>query len=218
MTTCGLARLPHQVAAHQIVERLVGAAQLHVRLERHRVVALHQRVHELVTPIWRPAVHPLLKFSRLSICPTVIWPVSLSTSAKVSLREPLAVAADLQLAGRGVEHLARLLEVGLGVGVDGVVVEHRPGLVAPGGVADLGRVVADDQHRLVAQVLELPHLPQHDRVAEVDVRRRRVQPQLDPQGPRPAPASPAAPPAKKPLPPPAPAAPAPVQSPATCPG
>jgi hypothetical protein len=37
-----------QVAAHQQVELLVGAAQLQVALQRHRVVALHQRVQELV--------------------------------------------------------------------------------------------------------------------------------------------------------------------------
>ena len=37
-----------EVAAHQQVERLVGAAHLDVRLERDRVLGLEQRVQELV--------------------------------------------------------------------------------------------------------------------------------------------------------------------------
>ena len=37
-----------QAAAHQQVELLVGAAELDVGLQRHRVVALHQRIQELV--------------------------------------------------------------------------------------------------------------------------------------------------------------------------
>ncbi len=37
-----------QMAAHQQVELLVGAAQLQVRLQGHRVIALQQRVQKLV--------------------------------------------------------------------------------------------------------------------------------------------------------------------------
>jgi hypothetical protein len=41
--------------------------------------------------------------------------------------------------------------------------------------------VADQEDHLVAQVLQLAHLVQHHRVADVDVGRRGVQPQLDAQ-------------------------------------
>jgi hypothetical protein len=37
-----------QMAAHEQIELLVGAAQLQVALEGHRVVALHQRVEKFV--------------------------------------------------------------------------------------------------------------------------------------------------------------------------
>ena len=76
--------------------------------------------------------------------------------------------------------------------------EHRAQRRAPGRVAHARRVVADDQHDPVAGVLELAQLAQHDRVAEVDVRRRRVDAELHAQRPplarRPARASPRAPP------------------------
>ena len=52
---------------------------------------------------------------------------------------------------------------------------------APARVADARGVVADDQHDAVAEVLELAQLLQHDRVAEVDVGRGRVDPELDAQ-------------------------------------
>ena len=85
-----------------------------------------------------------------------------------------------------VEHLEGLLLVGLGVARRsrsasscGRVVER------PLRVADARGVVADDQHDRVAEVLELAQLAQHDGVAEVDVRRGRVDAELDPQRPAP---------------------------------
>ena len=40
--------LGHEVAPHEQVEELIGAAQLDIRLERHRVVRLGDRVEKLV--------------------------------------------------------------------------------------------------------------------------------------------------------------------------
>ena len=82
-----------------------------------------------------------------------------------------------------VEDPHRLLLEGRGVGVDLGFAEHRAQRRAPRGVADAGRVVADDQHDAVPGVLELAQLAQHDRMAEVDVGRRRVDPELDAQRP-----------------------------------
>ena len=59
--------------------------------------------------------------------------------------------------------------------------QHGARVRAPAGVAHARRVVADDQHDDVTQVLELAELLQHDRVAEMDVRRRRVEAQLHAQ-------------------------------------
>ena len=75
------------------------------------------------------------------------------------------------------------VEVIAGVGLDLVLGQLGPGLVAAGGVADQGRVVADDDDGRVAQVLKLPELAQGNRVAEVDVDAGRVDAVLDPQGP-----------------------------------
>jgi hypothetical protein len=51
----------------------------------------------------------------------------------------------------------------------------------PAGVADHPGEIADQEHDVVPQVLELAHFVEDDRVPEVQVRRRRVEPGLDPQ-------------------------------------
>ena len=80
-----------------------------------------------------------------------------------------------------VDDPADLREVVAGVGLDLLLGQRGPGLVAAGGVADQGRVVADDDDGRVAQVLELPQLAQGDRVPEVDVDAGRVDAVLDAQ-------------------------------------
>jgi hypothetical protein len=92
---------------------------------------------------------------------------------------PLGVVANLGL--RGVEHQARLFVVSLRVGLDLLARERRAGGVATRRVADHRREVADQKNHLVPQVLQLAHLVQHDRVADVDVGRGRVEAELDAQ-------------------------------------
>ena len=75
----------------------------------------------------------------------------------------------------------RLLHVGGGVGLDLLLREAGPGGRLARRVTDLGGEVADDQDRGVTELLELAQLAQHDREAEVDVGRGRVDAELDPQ-------------------------------------
>ena len=123
----------------------------------------------------------LAKSSRSSSCATVTVP---HEPEQVLHRhvEPLGVAAHLEPLVVG-EHLGRLVEVGLRVRVDLLGREHGPRRRAPGRIAHARRVVADDQHDGVPEVLELAQLLQHDGVAEVQVGRRRVQAELDAQRP-----------------------------------
>ena len=78
----------------------------------------------------------------------------------------------LHLGALAVEHLERLVLVGLRVRVDLFGGQHRPRRVAPARVADPGGEVADDQHHPVARLLELSQLGEHHHVAQVDVGRR----------------------------------------------
>src|SRR6185369_15606963 len=97
--------------------------------------------------------------------------------------EPVGVVHHLDRAVRLVapNDLERLLEVGLRVGVDLLLGELRARLVAPRRVAEHRRRPADDEDRVVAEVLELAQLAQHHGVAEVQVGRGRIEAELDAQ-------------------------------------
>ena len=83
----------------------------------------------------------------------------------------------------GIEDLERLLDVRLGVPVDLLVGEDRPLGRAARRIADPRRVVADDEDADVALVLEGAHALERNPAADVDVRRRDVDAELDAQRP-----------------------------------
>ena len=177
----GLAVGALDVATEQEVELLVGPAELDVGLDRHRVVPLQQRVEQLEHR------------DRLA--------------GRVALVEVVA------LEDPGHRRCAHQREQALGIGMSSHSplkrtsrrsgsstfsawswkvfalasisrrIEHRPRGRASARVAHAGRVVTDDQDDGVPEILELAQLLQHDREAEMDVRRRRVDPQLDAQRP-----------------------------------
>ena len=106
-------------------------------------------------------------------------PARRKTLLQAHAGEPLAVGPDL--GALGVEDAEGLLAVGRGVALDVGRAEHGPRGGAARRVADAGGPVADDEHRQVAGVLELAQLAEHDGVPQVDVGRRRVDAELDPQ-------------------------------------
>ena len=54
--------------------------------------------------------------------------------------------------------------------------------IAAARIADAGRVITDNDHGLVAEFLELPHLPHGNRVPQVHVDSGRIDAVLDSQG------------------------------------
>jgi len=168
-----------QVSAHQQVELLVGTAEFQVGLQRHRVVALHQRVQQLVDGDRAAGAETLCKVVTLEHARQRVLRGQVDHAARAERVAPLAVVADLGL--RRVEHEAGLAVVGLGVGFDLLARERRARRVAAGGVADHRREVADEKDHGMPKVLQLAHLVQHHRVADMDVRRRGVEAELDAQ-------------------------------------
>src|SRR5260370_42194916 len=77
-----------------------------------------------------------------------------------------------------IEDQKGLLEVGLRVGVHLLAAQHRAGLGAPTRVANQRGVVADDEDDCVPVVLKGAKRIEHDEVTNVQVRSRRVEPEL----------------------------------------
>src|SRR5258708_23946043 len=80
-----------------------------------------------------------------------------------------------------IEDQKGLVEVGLRVGVHLLAAQHRPGLGAPTRVANQRGAVADDEDDRGPVVLKGAKRIEHDEVTNVQVRRRRVEPELDPE-------------------------------------
>ncbi len=114
---------------------------------------------------------------------TVVRAVSRRTSAMSHRGQPRRVPHHLDAARGEVKDPPDLVDVGRGVELDLLGGERRAGRRAARRVADPGGEVPDDEHRDVAEVLELAQLAQHDREPEVDVRRGRVDAQLHPERP-----------------------------------
>ena len=103
----------------------------------------------------------------------------LDHTARAQWVTPFAVVADLGL-GR-VQHQASLAVIGLSVDLDLFGRQRWAGAVAARRVANHTGEVADQEDDRVAQILQLAHLVEHHRVTDVDVRRGRIQAQLDAQ-------------------------------------
>ncbi|MNI26967.1 hypothetical protein D3C73_806880 [compost metagenome] len=168
-----------QLAAHQQVEFLIGAPQLQIGLQRHGVIALHQGIQELVHRNRDAALEPLGEVFAFHHAGHRIARGQLDHAARAQGIAPFGVVTDLGACR--IQHQAGLRVVGLGVGLDLFAGQRRAGAVAAAGVADGGREIANQEDDVVPQVLQLAHLVQHHRMAQVDVRRGGVQPQLDAQ-------------------------------------
>ena len=125
------------------------------------------------------AAKRLAKSSRSSSCATVVVRARRNSSS-IDMSSHSELKRTSKRSGRRGAR-GRPAPGSCGVRVDLVAGEHRPRRRAPARVAHARGVVADDQHDAMAEVLELAQLLQHDRVPEVDVGRRRVEPELDAQ-------------------------------------
>ncbi len=82
-----------------------------------------------------------------------------------------------------VEDPPELAQQPVGVPLDDLLRQPRPGLGLSARVPDARGEVPNDEHRRVPRVLEVPELPQHHGPAERHGRRGRVEAELHPQGP-----------------------------------
>ncbi|EXI68447.1 MAG: hypothetical protein AW08_01229 [Candidatus Accumulibacter adjunctus] len=168
-----------QLAPDEQVEFLVGAAEFDIGVHRHRVITLAQRVEQFVNR------------DRLTVSVTLGKVVALEHAGDGVQRcqtdhprcaesfEPGRVEADLRPAW--VEDLEYLFLVGLRIVQDLLARQRWAGDVLAGRVADHAGEVADQEHDVVAEVLEVSQLVDQYGMSEVQVGCRRIETGLDAQ-------------------------------------
>jgi len=170
-----------QLAPHQEVEFLVGAAELHVGLQRDRVVPLHQRIEELVDRDREIAPVALAEVVPLQHPRDGVARREPDHAGRAQLLHPGGIERDL--GALRVQDPEDLLAVGAGVGLDRLGRERRTGRVLAGRIADHSGEIADQEDDLMAERLEVAQLVDEHRMAEVQVGRGRIEAGLHPEGP-----------------------------------
>ena len=162
-----------------LVEFLVGAAELDIRFERDRVVALRQRVQELVHGdglTFAVALGEIVAFEHAG---DGVLRGEADHAVGAQRGEPLRIERDFGLVA--IENEEYLVGVGLGVCRQLVRGHGRPRQVATGGVADHAGEVADQKNDVMAEILQLPQLVELNGVSQMEVGSSGVEAFLDAQ-------------------------------------
>ena len=141
--------------------------QLDIRDEMDRVVALRERVEELVDADWLTGVVALPEIASLEHLGDVVFRRQMHPAGAPEGFEPFAVEADLGLCG--IEKLEDLCLVRLGVPIDFRLSQRRTRLRAAGRISNQRRECPDDVDDPVPEILEVLHLPDKDRMAEMQI-------------------------------------------------
>src|SRR5262249_35454829 len=167
-----LAVMALQLAAHQQIELLIGAPELDVRLERHRVVALRQRIEELVDGDGLPLAVALREVLALEHPRDGVLGGEADNAIRSERREPFRTESDLGLCA--IEYQKDLVGVGRGVSVELLSRERRARDVASRRIADHSREVANQKDDVMAEVLQLSELVELYSVTEVQIGACRI--------------------------------------------
>ena len=161
-----------KLAADKIVEKLVGPADFDIALQLDGIAALQERVKEFDNRNRR--------FRGVALREVVAFEHTRHGHLSGELQrvdhrpfaEPFAVAADFGFFR--IENFKSLIEVGFCVGFDFFNRQNRARGTASGRIADARRKIADDEHRLVPQILELAQFVENDHVPESQVGTRGI--------------------------------------------
>src|SRR5437867_2476007 len=160
---------------------LVGTAQLDVRLQRHRVIPLDQRVQELVDA------------DRLLIVITLVEIVALEHPGHAVVRAKMdellgresvhPAAVEVDEGPLGVQDFEDLPLVRLGVLPHLFLRQRLAGLRDTGRVPNHAGEIADEEDHLMAHMLKVFELVEEEGVPEMEIRRGGIESGLDAERP-----------------------------------
>ena len=145
----------------------------------NRIIALHERVKELVQPDWFALVVPLAEVIPGKELLNSEMTGQPDDTAKVQLPQPLVIVVDDRLLP--VQHSLRLLRESTRILHCLFQALLRPGAFLVTWVANRARKGADEKYHRVAQFLKLPQLSQGNGMAQVEVAGCGIEAAIDAQ-------------------------------------
>ena len=168
-----------QLTPHQQIKFLVRSAQLDVRFECYRIVALHQRVDEFVDSdrlIALVALGKVVPFQhpRHSVCGG-----QLDQVGSVESVHPCGIKHDLSFVR--IQHFEYLGVVRLSIFQHLFTRQGWSRRIFTAGVTDHPRKIPDQEQCVMPEILQLAHLVEQHGMAEMQIRRSRIKARLDTQ-------------------------------------
>ena len=174
-----LSILALKLAPDKQIEFLVRPTQLQIGLQCHRIVPLHQRIQQLVNGNRITVPEPLGKIIALHDPCQRVLRSQLDHSSCAETVAPLGVITDFRLFR--IENETGLRKIGHGIFLDLFAGQRWPRDIPAAWITDHGSEIADQENNDMSQILQLTHFVQHNRMAQMEIRCRRVQSQLDPK-------------------------------------
>ena len=135
---------------------MVGAPQFDIRLQRHGIISLHERIQEFMNADRLLILEALMKIIPLHHARDPIVRGQLDEIPRCHGAHPSAVEFNQGLFL--IENLEDLPLIGLGIILHLRLGEDLSSFGHSGGVADQAGKIADQENDLVAEVLEMPQL------------------------------------------------------------
>ena len=168
---------PLQLTADEEIELLVGAPELHVGPHGDRIVTLAQGVQQLMDPDGLATAVALLEVVPFQHPGNGVLRRKANHAVRPELAHPDRVEADL--GELGVQNLEHLTAVRVRIALELLPAQRFSSEVPAARIADEAGEVADQEHHVMAKLLELAHLVEKHGVPEVEVGRGGVEAGLD---------------------------------------
>ena len=156
-----------QIPAHEDVEKLVRSAQLDIAADHHRIPSLDDGVLNLVEADFLVPGDAVFEVFTLQHLLHGHPGIETDDLRKGHLIEPIPV--EHHFGPLPVQDFESLRGVGFGIGQNLFPRELRPCFGTAAGVANLGGEVTDNEHGVVAQLLELAEFLQGEGVTQMKI-------------------------------------------------
>ena len=164
-----------------LIEKLIGADDRHVAFDCHRIVPLQDRIKHFRHRNLAPVLYSLLKHFPLNQARVRHQRKQAEKLPHFHTRPPFGILADLKVCCIHAQDHAKLFFERCDIFFNHSLREHRPRGILARRIPDARGKFTQDNHGFMPRILQSAYLPERGRVADMQIRRRRINTELDAQ-------------------------------------